>query len=442
MLDFRAALWIAATLFGLLPAGLAEGVHRVSSAADVAGLEGRLRPGDTVVMADGFWTDQAIVFVADGTAAQPVTLRAETPGGVVLEGSSRLSIGGSHLVVEGLHFRGGALERGSVIDFRGGDRVANHCTLRHTAIVDYNPPEIDTRYFWVSLRGADNVVEDCWFSGQAHSGVTLVVWLTDGEPARHRVLRNYFGNRPPGNANGFETIRIGTSGRAGTEAACLVADNLFEACDGEIEVISNKSCGNIYRNNTFLRCAGTLTLRHGHRCLVEGNWFLGEGKRGAGGVRVVGEGHRVVGNYFSGTRGRAGGAISLQAGIPDSPPAGYDQIRGCLIARNVFVDNPGTLFALDAGYGRRGCTLLPEDVRIVENVLVAAEGAAPLVVASRPPEGVSWEGNLVVGGEFGIEIPPGIEFAGEPPADLPDPVRALSRDDVGPAWVRGAPAGP
>ena len=41
--------------------------------------------------------------------------------------------------------------------------------------------------------------------------------------------------------------------------------NFFDRCDGELEIISSKSCDNIYRGNTFLNCAGMLTLRHGNR---------------------------------------------------------------------------------------------------------------------------------------------------------------------------------
>ena len=43
----------------------------------------------------------------------------------------------------------------------------------------------------------------------------------------------------------------------------------FDRCDGEVEIISSKSGGNIYRGNLFLQSRGTLTLRHGDGNLVE-----------------------------------------------------------------------------------------------------------------------------------------------------------------------------
>src|SRR5882724_3683813 len=56
-----------------LPLSGAE--YRVTSAATVTELMGKLRPGDTVVMANGEWKDQAISFPAKGTERKPITLR-------------------------------------------------------------------------------------------------------------------------------------------------------------------------------------------------------------------------------------------------------------------------------------------------------------------------------------------------------------------------------
>ena len=382
---------VLATVLLALPYPCIAATYRASSRAELAGICRTIQPGDTVILADGTYTDRHFILTGTGTAERPITLQAETPGKVVLNGASKLSIGGDYLVVDGLLFRGGALESKSIIEFRAGNSPpTRHCVLRNTAIIDYNPRQIDTRYFWVSLYGADNTVENCWFSGQAHSGVTVCVWLDGNRPARHVIRRNYFGNRPRGNANGFETIRIGDSEHSMTSARCVVSENLFEKCDGEIEIISNKSCENAYTRNIFLNCSGCLTLRHGNRCRVEGNTFIGGGTRGAGGVRVIGEGHRIAGNYFSGTRGRARGAISLHAGIPDSPLNGHFQVKDCVIDGNTFVDNPGALFALDAGFGEKGCELLPENITISNSFMAAGEGAKPMIAAANPPVGIVW----------------------------------------------------
>ncbi len=395
----------------------------LATPAAVSDATERGQPGDVFVLADGEYRDAHLVVLGKGTPDAPITLRAATPGKAVLTGASRLSIGGTHLVVSGLRFRGVALTAGSIVEFRAGSqRLARDCLLTQTALEDCNPPDPATRYNWLTLYGVGNRVTQCAFRGQAHSGVTLCVVPFSEEPARHLIRRNRFGPRAPGRGNGFETIRIGTSDVSISTVGCTVEENLFERCDGETEIISNKSGGNRYLRNTFRECSGCLTLRHGNDCLVDGNVFVGDGARGAGGVRVIGDGHLVIGNLFSGTRGRAGGAISLQAGIPDSPLSGYFQVRGATIAFNTFVDNPGALFDLAAGLGQRGCSLLPEGTLIANNLLMAGAAAEPMIAAGPPTPGVRWHGNLYSGNALGREAPPGLA-----PCDLP----ALERDPAG-----------
>src|SRR6266581_3460924 len=90
-------VWI---LGACLPLSGAE--YRVSSAASVASLIEKLRPGDTVVMANGEWKDQSVLFRGHGTRAKPITLRAETPGLVVLSGQSSVTVTGEQVIVSGL----------------------------------------------------------------------------------------------------------------------------------------------------------------------------------------------------------------------------------------------------------------------------------------------------------------------------------------------------
>lgn len=56
------------------------------------------QPGDEIILSNGTWKDTQIKFHATGTEDQPITLRAETPGKVTLEGESVLKISGEHLI--------------------------------------------------------------------------------------------------------------------------------------------------------------------------------------------------------------------------------------------------------------------------------------------------------------------------------------------------------
>ena len=404
----RLALALGPLTFG--PLAAAE--RAVADADGLAAAAKAARPGDVIVMRDGVWRDADLVFEAHGTEGGPITLRAETPGKVVLAGRSRLRIAGEHLVVDGLWFKGdgpggGTASDADVIEFRrDSKRHARRCRLTNCAVTDFNPPDGRTETKWVSLYGADNRVDHCRFAGKANAGATLVVWVAGG-PNRHLVDRNDFGPRPRLGRNGGETIRVGTSDVQAIDSRTVVERNLFRECDGEIEIVSNKSCGNVYRSNTFLDCAGALTLRHGDRCVVEGNVFLGHGKKNTGGVRVVGEDHRVVNNYFAGLAGGEGrSALTLMNGLPDSPPSGYARVKRATVAFNTFVDCRSPLLIGYAGDEPTGPVLPPEGCLIADNVVVGTEG--PFVRIETEPADLRWAGNLFHGARTGLPPTPGV----------------------------------
>lgn len=294
-------------LIGLFIASLSINatVINVSSANDISSQSPS--PGDTLLMLKSAnWADQDIVADFNGTAANPIVLLAEGDGEVILSGGATLQIAGSYVTVSGLTFRQCAsTEGGDLVKFRtSSDNLATNCRLTNCLFSDNNPSDLNTGYKWVSLYGTENRVDHSWFELKNHRGTTVVVWLTENDaPNFHRIDHNYF-TRPElstGN-NEAETIRIGDSQRSLVNSNTIVEYNYFEECDGEIESISNKSCYNVYRHNTFFNNHSILTLRHGHFCTVENNFFFGNEVSGSGGVRIIGFGHKVVGNYMQDLR--------------------------------------------------------------------------------------------------------------------------------------------
>ncbi len=378
------------------------------------------RPGDTVTMANGTWTNADILFKRSGTADNVVTLRAQTPGQVFLTGASRLRMAGSYLAVEGLTFKQGYLASGDVIAFREDPySPAANCHLSNCAIIDYNPPTRDAETRWVSLYGFSNRVDHCSFQGKENSGALLVVWLPSAispdatRPNFHQIDHNYFGQRPDLGINNGETIRIGDAATSFDISHTVVEANYFNECIGEIEIISNKSCENVYRHNTFVDCEGALTLRHGNRCTVEGNFFLGHGKPRTGGVRIMGEDHKVFNNYFqdlAGAEGRA--ALSIMQGLVDSPLNGYFQVKNAIVAFNTFINcDHGLVIGLaDTLTGTsRETTLPPVDCRIANNLVYSTRNQ--LVDQRITPVNLTWEGNLMFGTTLGISVDSGITLA-------------------------------
>lgn len=381
--------------------------HLVSTVAEFNTAVAAAQPGDTITLANQVWTNADLLFKRNGTAAQPIVLRARTPGQVILSGQSRLRIAGRWLVVDGLRFENGYYTNGgsAVISFRESTSVlATNCAVVNCAIVDYNPPDAGVDSKWVSLYGLSNRVENCFFQGKSNLGATLVVWLPSSPTNLanyHLIRRNHFGRRPPLGQNGAETLRVGDSATSFNLSRTLVEENLFRACNGEIEIVSNKSCENFYRNNTFERCEGTLTLRHGNRCEVSGNWFLGGGAAQSGGVRIIGEDHLVFNNYFEGLTGTGlRSAICFVNGVPDSALNEYFQVQRARVLFNTIVN---CVRPITIGQTVTDGTLPPVDCTVANNLVVGSN--APLVSVVTAPTNFVWAGNIFFGATVGVSDP-------------------------------------
>jgi poly(beta-D-mannuronate) lyase len=397
------------TLLMILVLQLYGNEYRVSTATQVSTIMTTAVPGDTLTMVQGTWTNANILFVGFGRADAPILLRAESLGGVTLTGTSNLRISGRHLIVDGLVFSNGNSPSGAVVEFRGSNGESDSCRLTNCSITDFNPTDSMKDYKWVSLYGTHNRVDHCYFKGKKHIGTTLVVWVDSTKANYHLIDRNYFAYRPVFPVNGAETIRVGTSDVSLHDSYTTVENNYFEECNGEIEIISSKSCGNIYRYNTFVSCQGTLTLRHGNRCEVYGNWFFCNDALNSGGIRIIGEDHKVYNNYIEKTAGSSmKSGIIMMNGVPNSPLNRYFQVKRALVVFNTLVDNKYS-FYIGAGKDTE-LTLPPIDCVIANNLVWSNH--SPLITYYDTPTNMKYEGNIFYGATLGITPQPsGIKIA-------------------------------
>lgn len=249
--------------------------------------------------------------------------------------------GGNYIDVSGLYFTKG-FTNDAVISFRSDSKnLANHCRISHCVIFNYNPSSRMKENSWVAFYGRNNRFDHNYLSDKKNLGATLVVELNDEKNQQnfHRIDHNYFGRRERMGANGGETMRIGNSIFSRTSSNTVIENNLFERCNGEVEIISVKSSDNIIRRNTFLECEGGLVLRHGNRNLIEGNRFIGNDKPMTGGVRVINAGHKILNNYFYRLKGdRFHSALTVMNAVPNSPINRYDPVRDVIIAGNLFIN--------------------------------------------------------------------------------------------------------
>lgn len=389
----------------------------VTTPAELTTALAAAQPGDSIVLADGTWTSLNVVIGGNanhGLPGAPITLRAETRGGVTFTGASWINLARNHWVIDGFRFRDGYLPNGDrgVIYFGlpltgGGHAEAHHCEVTHCSIQDFNPVNPAVQYNWVRLMGTNNTVSWSHFSGKNHSlDMVAAHWRksSPATPTRHHFHHNYFGDITFTGTNGFGALTP-VMGRPADVApedwpevtdGNVIEDNLFHACNGESEIVSIKSSGNVVRRNTFVECIGYISLRTGNDNEVSGNYVfagsavatpsypngipLGE----SGGVRVTGERHVIVNNYIHAT---AGAGIHVHNGSSNNPTTGYPPVVDVTIANNTIV-NPGTT-ALLIGAGisttvAGGPNVPPEGLSVVDNILVG-NGTSSLIQYGRWP---------------------------------------------------------
>ncbi len=374
----------------------------VSTASAIKSVMNYAQPGDTLTMTAGVWTDQRINFSGHGVEGDSILLRAEIPGRVLLNGNSRISIDGTYLKVDGLLIIGGYNISGA-IEFEGS---SHHCRVTNTKVAEFNPPQESTRYHWVTLEGSHHRLDHCFFSGKRHSGVTVLVSLASTPYGYHRIDHNHFADKPVGNGNGYESLKVASGPYSDLPGNIIAEYNYFYRCNGEIEIISNKCLNNIYRYNTFVECQGMLTLRQGMNCVVEGNYFFGNDVSNTGGIRIMHRGHKIINNYFQDLRGSGlRSAISLYAGMDHSDyypdKGGHVRADSILIAHNTIVNCAEGIYS--------GCgdsddpIILPPKDNIIANNIISMDDNARCYAQNPDKAGLNqfWEGNMLNGTNLG-----------------------------------------
>lgn len=366
------------------------------------------QPGDIIILKNGTYsTDERKNFLGSGTAENPVIFRAQTPGGVIFTGGFKMNIGGEsegdtkiatgeYLVVEGFHWKGG-YGASTFIQFRNGSDYAHYSTIKNCVIdgLGVEPSELAAdlakeqvpKHKWIVLYGTYNNVINCTFMNKVTAGVIILgeyaynafPEVTDGETeinnscavVGHTIINNYFynfekitelyGKKANGddlsNAGDSETIRIGTSSYQMVNSNVTVSNNYFVQSDGENEIITNKSKGNTYTNNTFRRCRGSLVLRHGSDATVNGNFFLGEDVDGTGGIRISDSNHSIMDNYIQdcitvGNYAKWNNGITFIGGSADAAVActsddvsnGYQTTENITVSNNTIINTNAPLF--------------------------------------------------------------------------------------------------
>lgn len=380
----------------------------VSSPEELRTAIQNVKAGDEIILKNGVWKDLMIHFYGIGTEEKPIILRAETPGKVSLIGKSYLKIGGEFLIVDGLYFNNGYTPVNTVIDFKiNEDSIANNCRVTNCVIEEFTQPNRYDPDHWVEFWGRYNQLDHCYIAGKYNQGPTIRVFLSGNEHIRnyHKIINNHFGPRPRKGGPKAETIQIGDSYTSMAPSYVKVANNYFENCNGEVEIISNKSNFNEFKNNIFFECEGSLVMRHGNYCLIDGNFFIGnEASRFMGGIRVINTGHWITNNYFYNLKGdEFRSPLAIMNGIPKSPLNRYNQVTDVVVAYNSWIDCKSPWqFSVGANMNKKD--VLPEsEIRsarpirvLIANNLIYNQQADSLPIKSYDQiDGVLFEKNII-----------------------------------------------
>ncbi len=409
-----------------------------------------IQPGDIITMANGTWENVELRLKGEGTEENWIKLRAETPGKVIISGQSNLAFSGEYIEISGLVFKDGHTPTSAVIAYRTAvDELANNSRVTNCVIDDFSNPERFTGDHWVFMYGKNNRFDSNSLIGKSNRGVTMAVKM-DTEASRdnkHIIENNYFGPRPVFGSNEGETLRIGTSHFSREYSNTIIQNNYFDRVNGEHEIISSKSCGNVFRNNVFFESQGTLTMRHGTNTLVENNYFLGNGKANTGGIRIINEYQTVKNNYLVGLTGhRFRGALVIMNGVPNSPPNRYNQVVDSYMEDNIVINSD--YIQLCAGSDEER-SAVPVGSTFKNNLILGNANPNPFTIYD-DVSGIDFSGNIMSDGlkppfNQGFELEQ-IEITRNengllaPPSDLVDKIGfgsialPVTKEEVGAAY--------
>lgn len=379
--------------------------------------------GGTFIVADSdtAYSDFEATFEVMATAENPIIIKAETVGGVTLTGESHFTFKKSaYITLEGFVFD--CSDTGTLVKLEGCNNI------RITRNV-FEQAQTDSAK-WVYIGGVWDDTDYPFINPSHHNRIDHNTFQNKTLPGHYitvdgntdedtdvayqsqydRIDHNHFKNNSPRATNEQESIRIGWSEMSQSSGYTTVEFNLFEDCDGDPEIVSVKSCDNTIRHNTFKNSYGTLSLRHGNRNRVEGNYFFGNGKAqgvspdGAdlytGGIRIYGTDHVIINNYFeglNGTRWDAPITLTLGDAIDGQSTSWSKHFRAerVLIAYNTLVNND---HGIEIGYDNNdsyGKDLA--DITIANNLITGSKNALVEIVDTDNDQGsnITWINNLM-----------------------------------------------
>ena len=349
----------------------------VSSISELESAIAAVAPGDTIVVANGSYVTSGSISIGRvATSDAPITIKAETVGGVTISGAGgfRFVSPAAYITIDGFVFN----HSGS-INIPAG---TSHCRLTRNVVELSIPAGSDVSY--INISGDDVEIDHNELRNKSTLGEMLDIAGSGSQVARRLwVHHNYFHDFVSPGGNGAETIRWGLSGLSLSTGDGLCEYNLFVRCNGENEMISNKSSGNTYRYNTVID-SQEISQRHG-----DNNQYYGNYMRGSAGIRIYGDSNLVYSNYLEGNDF----GVNIGNGDGDvhngDPLTSHDRPDNCVIVYNTMINNT-TQYFMNGRTGGLGAT----NTTFANNILQGGTTAVS-ISSTAPYASPTWLGNII-----------------------------------------------
>jgi hypothetical protein len=341
--------------------------------------------GDLIVLASGTYSNNTININKSG-----ITVRAATPGGVILNGTDDINISGSRVTFSGFQFlNSGTNTTGIPIDVTGNQNLLTQLNFDGFSMQKYINIQAPSRSNEVSYCNFRNKPVTAQIGNLIHVGADVSV------VGYHKIRYCSFQDMPgAGGDNGNECIRLSNGAQSNYIARTLVEYCYFNNTgDGDSEAISIKCRANVIRYCTFTNNPDAmLVFRNGHDNVAYGNFFIN-----AGGIRVKEANNGYIYNNYFQNSGVGGSMPAVKLDyqsvvvIPDVPnPNVCSNIN---FLHNTFVD------CGDIDLGATG----PALNTWANNIFKKSSGN----IFINPNAGTSWASNIYQG-TLGISIPSGM----------------------------------
>jgi len=326
--------------------------------------------GDSIVWTDGTYSDVTFTI-----SKNQIVVIARTPGGVIFNGNSYVTITGSYITFADFQFVNVVTSNSTCIGVKGSHNIISGINMNTLNVFNYLKVFGGAQY---------NQIINCNFQNkpvESPSNALVVVDESSTTPNYTIIRYCTFQHCPgPGADFGNEPIRLGLRGTH--PSRCLIEYCYFTDLGGaDNETISVKSLENVMRYNTYdNNPTGEISLRHGGANQIYGNFFINDSR---GVVVKEGVGNLIYNNYFATSANHAPVVMAVGKPLYSVLPSNTS------IIHNTFYNCK----ALNV------TNTTPTDTKFYNNIFYNT----PVNGANA---NVSYTGNIILG-SFGITVPSG-----------------------------------